>query len=304
MRYEWQHGPDRMKISLHVGAHATDEDRLLRCLLRNTDDFRKHGISVPGPGRYRKLLSGTLNALTRAEPSFEARDVLLDAICNDDPDTIQRLVLSHESLFSVPKKALGSGRIYPRAEERIFNLSRLLQGDEIELFLALRDPATWLHAVYTATPHDDFASFLNGSDPAYLRWSELVARIQDHNPGLPITVWCNEDSPLIWGEIVRAMAGLPSGRKINGAFDMLSQIMSEEGMKRFRAYLAAHPVMTEKQKRRVMMAFLDKFALPDAVEEELDLPGWTEDYVDVLSELYEQDVDVIANMQNVSVISP
>lgn len=259
---------------------------------------------MPGPGRYRQLLSGTLNAVTRAVPSPDARDVLLDAICNDDPDTIRLLVLSHENLFSVPKIALGSGRIYPRAEERILNLRRLLREDEIEIFLAIRDPATWLHAVYSGTPHESFADFLNGSDPAYLRWSELIARIHEHNPGLPITVWCNEDSPLIWGEIVRAMAGLPSGRKITGAFDLLSQIMSAEGMQRFRAYLASHPEMTEKQKRRVMMAFLDKFAVPDAVEEELDLPGWTSDYVDVLSELYEQDVDLISTMPNVRFLAP
>lgn len=293
-----------MKIVIHAGAHATDEDRLLKCLLRNADDFRKQGTAIPGPGKYRQLISGTLNALSKAPPAEQARDIVLDAICNDDPDKIDRLILSHENLFSVPKIALASDRFYPRAEDRMNNLRRLFRQDDVQLFLAIRNPATWVPAVYDKTPHDDLAEFLNGSDPAYLRWSELIERIQDANPGLPITVWCNEDSPLIWGEIVRAMAGLPSGRKISGAFDLLAQIMSDEGMKRFRSYLASHPVMTEKQKRRVMIAFLDKFALDDAVEEELDLPGWDEGYVDVLTELYEQDVDVIANMSNVTLILP
>lgn len=293
-----------MKIVIHAGAHATDEDRLLRCLLRNADDFRKQGTAVPGPGKYRQLISGTLNALSKAPPAEQAREVVLDAICNDDPDKIARLLLSHENLFSVPKIALASDRIYPRAAERIANLRRLFQQDDLHLFLAIRNPATWMPAVFNQTPHEDLSAFLNGSDPAYLRWSDLIARIHDANPGLPITVWCNEDSPLIWGEIVRAMAGLPSGRKITGAFDLLSQIMSDEGMKRFRSYLAAHPDMTEPQKRRVMMAFLDKFALEDAVEEELDLPGWSEDYVDVLSELYEQDIGIIANMSDVTLILP
>lgn len=301
---QMQHDRDRMKIALHVGAHATDEDRLLKCLLRNTDDFRKRGISVPGPGRYRKLINSTLNALSRSEPSDQAREVLLDAICNDDPESIDRLILSHENLFSVPKISLAADRFYPRAEERINGLRRLFPDDDLILCLAIRDPATWLPAVYDATPHDDFSNFLNGCDPAYLRWSELIGRIQFANPGVHFIVWCNEDSPLIWGDIIRAMAALPSGRKITGAFDLLSQIMSDEGMKRFRAYLASHPVMTEKQKRRVMMAFLDKYALEDALEQELDVPGWTEEYVDVLSELYDQDVDVIANMSEVTLISP
>ena len=51
-----------------------------------------------------------------------------------------------------------------------------------------------------------------------------------------------------------------------------------------------HPVMSEMQKRRVMAAFLDKFALDEALEEEIDIPGWTADLVDEITELYEEDV--------------
>lgn len=292
-----------MKIILHAGAHATDDDKLLRCLLRNVDDLRHRGVAIPGPSRYRQLLGGSLNALSKADPAPEARDILLDTILDDDLDTIGRIVLSHENMFCVPKIALGAGRLYPKAEERLFNACRLFRQDRVELFLSIRNPATWLPAVFSQTPHQNFGDFLNGADPAWLRWSELVERIHNALPEMPITVWCNEDSPLIWGEIVRAMAGLPSGTKITGAFDLLSEIMTKEGMQRFRTYLKTHPGMAEPKKRRVMIAFLDKYALEDAVEEEVDLPGWTEDYVDVLSELYEQDVDVIANMRNVSMIS-
>ena len=44
--------------------------------------------------------------------------------------------------------------------------------------------------------------------------------------------------------------------------------MSKEGMQRFAAYLKSHPDMTEIQKRRVISAFLDKFALEEEIEEE------------------------------------
>ena len=40
-----------MQIIVHTGAHFTDDDRLIKCLLRNKDDFSKRGIAVPGPGR-------------------------------------------------------------------------------------------------------------------------------------------------------------------------------------------------------------------------------------------------------------
>ena len=121
---------------------------------------------------------------------------------------------------------------------------------------------------------------------------------------MPVTVWCNEDTPLIWAEIIREMAGLDHGERIQGGFDLLREIMSPEGMKRFRAYLHDHPVMSEMQKRRVMAAFLDKFALDEVLEEEIDIPGWTAELVDEITELYEEDVFQLQRIPGVHLISP
>jgi hypothetical protein len=40
-----------MHIVLHAGVHATDEDRLIKCFLKNTQAFAALGIAVPGPSR-------------------------------------------------------------------------------------------------------------------------------------------------------------------------------------------------------------------------------------------------------------
>ena len=40
------------------------------------------------------------------------------------------------------------------------------------------------------------------------------------------------------------------------------------------------------------------------MEEELDLPGWNGAYVDMLSELYEADLEVIAAMPGVRLLTP
>ena len=180
----------------------------------------------------------------------------------------------------------------------------MFQGDQIEIFLAIRNPATFLPALFDAAPVDDLDELLRDSDPFDLSWSELIWRIRDEHPDVALTVWCNEDSPLIWAQIIREMAGLNPGTKIKGGFDLLSEIMTRDGMKRFRAYLAEHPVMSEIQKRRVMVAFLDKFAREDVIEEELDLPGWTDELVDGLSEAYDEDVYEIARIPGVNFITP
>lgn len=293
-----------MEVILHAGAHRTDEDKLLRTLLKNVPDVREDGVAAPKPSSYRKLLSATMNALSNAPPAPDASEIFVEAIMGQDVDPVERLILSSENFFTVPKMALGDGRIYPRAGDKLRNFFRLFRGDEIELQIALRNPATWLPSVYAATPHEDFLSFLNGCEAQYLRWSELIHRLRLEVPEVPITVWCNEDTPLIWAEIVRECLGLDPGTKIRGAFDLLTDIMSKEGMQRFRAYLHKNPNMTEVQKRRVMVAFLDKFAIEDEVEEELDLPGWTEEFVEALTEFYDEDVYAISRIPGVHLIQP
>lgn len=291
-----------MQVVLHAGAHNTDDDRLIKCLLRNRDDFRQRGIAVPGPSRYRRLIRDTLNAMSGGTLAPDARMVLLDAILEEDHP--ERLLLSNENFFSVPKLAVSKGVFYPRAELKLAQLSQIFDGDEVELFLAIRNPASFLPAVHANSPEMSFDDFMAGADPRSLHWSELVRRIRDHVPGLQITVWCNEDTPLIWAQIIRDMAALEHNQKITGGFDLLSEIMTPAGMKRFRAYLKAYPNMNEIQKRRVIAAFLDKFAIEDVIEEELDLPGWTDDLVTELSDIYDDDVFEIGRIQGVTTIAP
>src|SRR5690606_13074123 len=109
---------------------------------------------------------------------------------------------------------------------------------------------------------------------------------------------------LIWAYLIREMAGLEPDTRIIGGFDLLSEIMSKSGMQRFRAYLKAHPAMTELHKRRVIAAFLDRYALEGASEQEVDLPGWTQDTIRVLTENYEDDLIRIRAIQGVNLITP
>jgi hypothetical protein len=74
-------------------------------------------------------------------------------------------------------------------------------------------------------------------------------------------VWCNEDTPLLWTQIIHELAGLELDGEILDEFDLLIKNMSKEGMQRFAADLKSHPEMTEIQKRRIIFALLNKFAL-------------------------------------------
>ncbi len=56
-----------MRIVYHLGAHCTDDERLVRCLLKNRGTLAEQGIVVPGPTRYRNLLRDTAATLKGAD---------------------------------------------------------------------------------------------------------------------------------------------------------------------------------------------------------------------------------------------
>ena len=291
-----------MQVVLHAGAHFTEEERLVRCLLRNKEDFSRRGVAVPGPSKYRTILRETLAAMQDNALAPDARDVLMDIILDDE--SADRMILSHVFLFGAPRACVRNGLIYEGAPQRLAQLAVLFPDDEIELFLAMRSPASFLPALFDAAPQQDMNAFLRGADPYGFRWSDTLNAIRSAAPQIAITTWCFEDMPILWAHIIREMAGLEPDQKIVGGFDLMSDIMSDEGMQRFRAYLKSHPSMNEIQKRRVISAFLDKFALESAIEEELNAPGWTDETIDIMTDIYDEDMADVARIPGVTFIAP
>lgn len=291
-----------MRLVIHTGAHFTEETRLARCLLRNRADFAARGVEVPAPATYRRLFRDVMDALDGAQPTAQARDVLLEAMDLDAAP--ERLILSSPHLFGAARASVEEGELYPQATARIAALARLFPGDQIEMFMAMRNPASFLPAAFGRSPKTEIDRFLGHVHPADISWSRFFKRLRTDLPDIRITTWCSEDSPLIWAQIIRDMAALDDNEKIIGGFDLLGSIMSRTGMKRFRAYLAQHPHMKEPQKRKVIAAFLSRYAMDEQIEEELDLPGWTAALVDEITEAYDDDVMLIQHMQSLRMICP
>lgn len=291
-----------MQVVIHAGAHMTDEDRLITCLRDNAEALAARGIAVPEPQAYRRLLRDVIHAARKTPLPEDARETLCAATGTTD-DTA-RLVLSNHGFFGTPKMSVGGARFYPPAEIRLGLLDRIFAPDAVELFFGLRNPATLLPAMLPDTPFSSVTELLRGDNPAHLRWSETIARLRAALPHMPITVWCNEDTPLIWSQILRAMAGVDDSVPLEGEFALLSEIMTPAGHQRFVTYMQGRPGLSEAQKARVVAAFLDKFADEAAIEEELDVPDWDAGTIATLSALYDEDVARIAEMDGVRLIQP
>ena len=289
-----------MDIVFHIGANCTDDDRLLKSMLKNADVFAEFGVKVPGPGKYRRLLRETIQGLAGAAPAPDIREVLLDAIL--DGDEPQRMFLSNANFICIPNKIFDQGLFYAQTEDKVKGLLRLFPDDHITFCLGLRNPATFVPEAFRQSKADTPEAFLRGFPPALIRWSDVVHRIRFVAPDAPIVVWCNEDTPLIWAELIRELAGIPPRTRITGGFDMLAALMAPEGMSRLARFIREHPPQTVAQKRRIIAAFLDRYALPDALEEEVDFPGLTEDSIAQISAAYDADVALIGQIDGVRLI--
>lgn len=288
-----------MQILFHLGAHCTDEGLLIRSILRNRATLAKEGICVPGPGRYRELL-GDVSTTLRGEPASEDTEAMvLEAILDDD--TAERIVLSNQNFLCRPGVVLAEDGLYPKAEKSSW-LRKCLPSHDVEFALAIRNPATFVPELVQSS--DDAAAALERISLGDLLWSEVIADIQSSNPAAPMIVWCHEDTPFIWSEIMCEVTGHDPYTQLDGEFDMLETIITADGMQRLRDFLDARNVVDEIKRRRAVSAFLEAHAIEDAVEAEIDIPGWTSDTVEALTELYEEDVARISRMENLTFISP
>ncbi|WP_368484112.1 hypothetical protein [Phaeobacter sp. HF9A] len=274
----------------------------MKALLRNKEDFLARGTAVPGPAKYRTLLKDCMAATQTGEPSEDSRDLLWDAILEEE--TAKRVILSNPHFFGSQRDALEGQRLYPEAEDRILSLKALFPDDQIHLFLAIRSPAGFLPKLLEKAGAGRRNAVLSETNPQDLRWSALISRITTAIPDIAITLWCYEDLPLIWAQVLREFGNLDEDSKVKGGLDMLADVMSAEGMRRLRHYMHQHPELTEAHKKRVFTAFLDKYAQEDQLEEDLDIADWTPAFIDQIDAAYDADVYQLGQTPGVKLLCP
>ena len=291
-----------MHVVFHIGAHCTGEDRLLKSLLKNRDSLSRNGTVVPGPSRYRRLIRQTLRTMGNHPPTPQEQQDLLAKITNE-PE-IRRLVLSAADFLAYAPWVFRHKTLYGQAAQVIPALTNLFAHSRVEFHLGIRNPATFIPAVYARTTGLSFDKFLYGANLNRIKWSDLIHTIHSANPDAGITIWCNEDCPLIWPKVMYGLIGHTPSVALHGETDLLANIMTVEGILCYREYLRANPPKSEARKQRITGVFLEKFSIPEKIEQVLDLPNWTQDMVDDLTDQYEEDLQEIAAIPGARLISP
>ena len=289
-----------MEIIYHVGAHGTDQDRVIRTLMRNRDALWKLGVDIPAPNRYRGILGDAMKSLEGGEATPEVEEILLDSLLSGD--RARRVLLSQSGFLGMSKRAVTPNGLYPNAADRMLGLSNLFPTRVVEFFLTLMHPAT-LAAHVVADNQGDYEAAIGSVDPLSLRWAPAIRNMLIANPDRDIVVWCQEDLPFIWPEVLRRMAGVEHATPLQGDDTVLSGLLPAAAMTELRAEIDAEAGQTVDARRTMTERFLKAHALDDAMVRDLSLPGWSQDVIDQISQNYAEDLAEIAALTGVEFIS-
>lgn len=291
-----------MEIAYHIGVSCTDGEQIMRSLNRAIKPLAQRGTLLPPTGRYRKPLREAIEAQVAAPAPATARDTLMAHIFGTHP-LPKRMVLSNPNFLANPMWAMEGGMLYGNAAFKTAAMQALFPDDTLIFHIGLRNPATLLPALREAAQVSDMDAYLGPADPFAMRWSNILENMRDAAPSARIVAWCNEDTPLIWHDILKSLGGDEDLHHV-GRLDLAAQLMPREGLDRLSAYLTANPPPTAAQEHRVIGAFLSKFVPPEAVTQEIDVPGWDQATVARLTADYEADLQRIARIEGVSFIAP
>ncbi len=291
-----------IEIACHIGANCTDEERLLKSILKNATVLLEQDIVVPGPSKYRRLLRETLQGLDGAPPKPGTRDILLDAIVEEDD--VRRVILSNDNFISIPKRMFDHGVFYPQTESKIRGFCRLFPDDQITFFIGIRHPASFLQEVASRAEAPRLRDFLGLLSPLELRWANLVARIRKTAPHARVVVWCNEDTPIIWEDLLRAITGVHDQTDLTGQHDLLGRIVSKEGMYALAATIKAAPPADRIARHEQIADVIEAHGKAAALEDEITYPEMGAQLVAAMTQTYEDDITTLDDMDGVEMILP
>ena len=295
-----------MEVTYHIGLHSTDEDRALACLRANADRLRRAGVAVPAPQRARDTARKAMLAARGAPATTTAQTrFLTDAGVQDRPS---RMVLSSDSFRCVPRRALENGTLYPTASERARWLRALFPESGARICMGVRNPITWLPAVHARFGAETgFSDWVGDARLDDLSWIDVIARLHEAVPDAEIVLWCHEDMPLIWPDILAAMIA-PEGdtHGLAALENVVSELIHPEAASRLEEHLAQ--TVKPSARKEACRAFLDRFARPDAMSSPLSGlmadTGWSADFAARVTDAYERDLAALRQVPEVTFLAP
>ncbi len=291
-----------MDIALHLGAHLTDGTQLRNCLLHNSAMLEADRVLVPRARNFLSLLTDAATHIASGHGAPDAFGHLLASV--SAPEDTRRLVLSAPRLLARLPETLDETRFYPDADRRIAALRHMFAGQDVTVFLAIRNPASYVPAFLSSGKVQSAGADDHEIEADTLRWSEFIGRFQQIWPEARLTIWCDEDTPFIWHRVLRIISDHQPETEFAKSFAWFDSVLRDGASDKLAAYLDASPPVDETHRQRVITAFLDKFSDDEKLEIDTSVTGWDAARIDDLTALYDADTDLIRTMPGIRFIAP
>jgi len=275
-------------LRLHLGVHKTASTHLQRVL---SDTFRDDDrVMYIGPSEFRKF--------TKWKKGENCFDVDYSrAYLEKNSSVAENLILSEENICGDTFDAFDNDRLYENISQRLNSLSEFFNAfEEIEIFVTIRNPATYLPSVYCEAlrwrAYRPFSDLYHGKHNQ--SWVPVIKDILQALPGRKINVMAYENYREDLTNILKMMGAvtpvaLKSERVVRPSFVSRS-IKVMEPISRYI------PKRIQPQFLFIVDFFLRKV---DAKK----FQPFSRDEVDVLSTRYRRDIEELSQLTNINLVS-
>ncbi|MGJ8610896.1 MAG: hypothetical protein ACSHWY_07365 [Octadecabacter sp.] len=212
--------PKLPSIALHIGAHKTASSHLQKVLYNNREYLSDEGIRCYGPGYLRQTGQSLAELFgmswSEGDPPKRAPHDQLRFLAKGR----KRLVFTEENFVGTLSDKYGrvSLPVYPNGVERVTELAAALAPIEPQVFLAVRNPATYMASAYSQGllegAHIGPRTFRARNDWRKIDWADYVTRLRDIAGIGEVLVWRQEDYDLSHRLILRRLLRWKVGAKI------------------------------------------------------------------------------------------
>ena len=218
-----------------------------------------------------------------------------------DPEQDLHFVLNVTEPMQPEPHFYANGTWFEGLGDRAARLRAVLAPAPVAFMLCLRNPAMLLSDALASTEYSGFEADL--PNPFTLSWANVLRDLRTHVPDVPITVWCAEESPLIWGRVLSAVGAPPEKLTLEAHIHLAKSLMNAEGSKRLTKYLHQRPELPDELRARVISIFIEKFTPPEKLEADVTIPDWSEDKQLRMDASYAADLEEVATIDGVTFIT-
>ncbi|MEM7702005.1 MAG: hypothetical protein AAF251_08730 [Pseudomonadota bacterium] len=295
-------------IRIHVGAHKTATTYIQDTLALNQAASAAAGTAIWTRGQFRPALAAAITAQRKKQRTSRALfKPYLRKRCKESVHALRAffeadcdVTISEENLLGYPRDSF-SGTIYPRAAQTLNLLRPALEGQRVEIYLALRSYPAFISSLYGEalqhgdhTPIEGFKRMHRSADGL---WPRVVETLSGAFPGSPITVWRYEDFARIEPEILGRLSGLCTDAIIRPA---QTDILPSASAEAIREYVQTASDMPKSKRQLHMLALRHRYPKsgPNAA-----FSLWDEAEAAALRDEYEADIERIKTADSVEFLT-